>query len=46
VLTLMIFSLSLNAAGVRASIYNAITEGEVERLVDYITEFIQAEKDT
>ena len=31
--------------GVRASIYNAITEGDVERLVDYIEEFIQAEKD-
>lgn len=38
--------LSNNPVGIRASIYNAVTEGDVERLVGYITEFIQAEKDT
>jgi len=34
-----------SVGGLRASIYNAVTEGDVERLVDYIKEFIQAEKD-
>jgi phosphoserine aminotransferase len=30
--------------GIRASIYNAITEEEVDRLVDYVKEFVEAEK--
>jgi len=34
-----------SVGGIRASLYNAITEGEVGRLVDYIREFIQTEKD-
>jgi phosphoserine aminotransferase len=33
------------SAGLRASIYNAITEDEVERLVVFIKEFIQMEKE-
>lgn len=31
--------------GIRASIYNAVTEDDVENLVVYIKEFIQTEKD-
>ncbi|KAF9792767.1 phosphoserine aminotransferase [Thelephora terrestris] len=31
--------------GIRASIYNAVTESDVERLVAYIEEFTQAEKE-
>lgn len=34
------------STGIRASIYNAITEDDVEGLVVYIEEFIQTEKET
>jgi len=34
------------STGIRASIYNAITEDEVEGLAVYVKEFIQTEKDT